>query len=411
MGRLLNTRALVVATVVLLLAATFFLVRTDDKRLTVTAYLPQAVAVYEQTPVKILGVKVGEVTEVEPAGDSVRVEMEYAAKYEVPKDAKAVVIKPGLVSSRFIQLTPAYTGGPVMKDGAVIPLSHTDVPVKLDRIYESLKTLAQTLGPNGVNKNGTLNHLLSVAADALDGKGRLGNRALKKLSRAAQTIGSNTGELFDTVEQLAQFTEVLAKNDSLVRAFLKDLAEVSKQLSQERVELRKALAEVAGAVREVRNFVRSNRAGITEAVERLTKTMKTIASERKSLDTTLRVAPVAIGNLQLAFNAETGTIGSRITLGPNIADLDGFLCRLVQRMTMSKGLTNLACTLFSTLLEAGQPGGGQLTLSKLKQRLRHPKQAMAVVREGGLDPRIPSQPRFAPTTNGTLTTLIGGRER
>ena len=45
----------------------------------------------------------------------------YDARYKVPADAKAAILSPTLVTSRAIQLTPAYTGGPVMADDAVIP--------------------------------------------------------------------------------------------------------------------------------------------------------------------------------------------------------------------------------------------------------------------------------------------------
>ena len=41
-------------------------------------------------------------------------------------------MSPTLVTSRAIQLTPAYTGGPVMADNAVIPQDRTAVPVEFD---------------------------------------------------------------------------------------------------------------------------------------------------------------------------------------------------------------------------------------------------------------------------------------
>ena len=61
---------------------------------------------------RILGVAVGKVTEVTPKGDKVEVEFEFDGKYKVPADAKAAVVAPSLVSDRYVQLLPAYTGGP-----------------------------------------------------------------------------------------------------------------------------------------------------------------------------------------------------------------------------------------------------------------------------------------------------------
>ena len=129
-----------------------------------------------------------------------------------------------------------------MASGADIPLPDTGVPVELDRIYASLEDLTVALGPNGVNKDGTLDHTLAAAREAFEGNGALGNEMIRNLSEAAVTFGEGSGDLFDTVSSLAEFTEVLAQNDAVVRAFMKDLAAVSAALADEREELTAALA-------------------------------------------------------------------------------------------------------------------------------------------------------------------------
>ena len=127
---------------------------------------------------------------------------------------------------------------------------------------------------------------------------------IRNLSEAAETFGEGSGDLFDTVSSLARFTEVLAKNDAVVRAFMQDLAAVSAALADERDELTAALASVADAVGVVEAFVRDNRKALVTDVEKLTRVMKTINSEKDSIDTALTVAPVAIGNLVLAYDHE-----------------------------------------------------------------------------------------------------------
>ncbi|MDF1601959.1 MCE family protein [Nocardioides sp. YIM 152315] len=330
----------------------FFAIGDDTETKSVTAHFPRAVSIYPGSDVRILGVNIGEVTEVVPEGNSVRVDIAYDAAYDVPSDAKAVIVTPTLVADRFVQLTPAIgEGDEVMADGADIPLPDTGVPVELDRIYASLRDLSQALGPNGVNKDGTLDHVLEAGAHALDGKGELGNDMLEQLSAAAETFGKGSGPLFETVTQLATVTSTLAENDGLVRAFVKDLAGVSAQLSGERTEIRQALASVADAVGTVKTFVGKNRDALVTDIEKLTRVMQTINSEKSSLDTALRVAPTAIGNLALAFNNQTGTIGSRIGLSGNVWDADRLLCAIVQNASIGRGLANLACGLFKTLLE------------------------------------------------------------
>lgn len=394
-----NGRALAVAAAVVLLAATYFVaLRDGTETKTVSAHFPRAVSIYQGSDVRILGVDIGRVTAVTPEGNSVRVDMEYDAQYRVPADAKAVIVTPTLVADRFVQLTPAFADGDqVMADGADIALPDTAVPVELDRIYASLRDLSEALGPNGVNKDGTLDHVLRAGAHALGGKGRLGNQMLTQLAAAAQTFGEGAGPLFDTVSQLAEFTTTLAQNDRFVRAFIRDLAGVSSQLADERTEIQGALAAVADSVGTVKTFVRDNRQALVADVERLTRVMKTIASEKDSIDTALRIAPVAIGNLSLAYNSKSGTIGSRIGISGNVWDADGFLCAVVQQSSLPRASKDLACTLFKQLLE---PVEGQLPTIP-----PGPGRARAAGRGTEAD-RV--QRQYAATGEGSLGALMGG---
>jgi phospholipid/cholesterol/gamma-HCH transport system substrate-binding protein len=403
-----NGRAAVVAVAVLLLAATFFFVRQPEETKTVTAHFPRAVSVYKGTDVRVLGVNVGRVTAVIPEGNSVRVEMEYDADVDIPKDAKAVVVTPTLVADRFVQLSPVYTDGPVLRSGADIPLPDTGVPVELDRIYASIRTLAEALGPNGVNKDGTLNHLLEAGAHALDGQGQRGNDMLRQLSAAAATFGQGAGPLFDTVEELAQFTDTLATNDKLVRAFIKDLAGVSSSLVTERVEIQKALHAVATSVGTVKNFVHDNRQALVTDLAELTNVLKTINSERDSLDAGLDVAPVAMDNLVLAYNTPSGTIGSRIGVQGQQWDADGFLCAVVQQSSMPQVSKDLACSIFKQLLE---PVESQIPPPQpQKQAGRVGDSADTSQSRPSDDAEVASrtQARYAPDDTPSLDEMLGG---
>ena len=367
-GRVL--RGLLIPLVLLLVAVGFLVTRGegDEEDKTVTAHFPRAVSVYVGTDVRILGVSVGKVTSVTPEGESVRVEMSYEGKYDVPADAQAVVVTPTLVADRFVQLTPVYTKGDTMADGADIPLERSAVPVELDRIYKSLQDLSVTLGPNGVNADGTLDNLLRAGAGALDGQGERANRMLRELSEAATTFGDGSSDLFETVTQLATFTTTLSRSDRLVRAFIADLAGVSEQLAGERGEIQRLLGSVADAVGVVEGFVRDNRSALTTDVRKLSSILKTIDSERTNLDKALKIAPVAMGNLFLAYNVETGTVGSRIGVKQNVWDLDGFLCAVVESDPgVPKALKGPACRIFKALIEPvtsnlplDPPSGGPL---------------------------------------------------
>lgn len=196
----------------------------------VTAYFPRTVGIHPGSDVRVLGVRVGEVGKITPEGGRVRVELEYEPGRRIPADAQAAIINSSVVSDRYVQLLPVYRGGPAMKDGAVIPLSRTAVPVELDRVFDSLHTTAEALGPKGANADGSLSRLLGVSADNLDGQGAKLHQTVEDLSLAVTTLSDGRQDLFGTVRNLQVFTAALAADDRNVRSFNDSLAQVADQL-------------------------------------------------------------------------------------------------------------------------------------------------------------------------------------
>ena len=116
---------------------------------------------------------------------------------------------------------------------------------------------------------------------------------------------------------------------------------------------------MARAVGTVREFVHGNRAALVTDLEKLTRVMKNINSERGSIDDALQVAPLALGNLAVAFNNQTGSIGSRIGVNGTFGDLDGFLCSIVMQSGMPRASKDLACKIFKQIEPVENQAGKQ----------------------------------------------------
>ncbi len=384
-------KAAVVGLVLLLGLGAYLVLRGESQSRTVTAHFSRAVQIYDNTEVRILGVPVGKVTAVVPEGSTVRVDMEYDAEYDVPADAQAVIITPTLTADRFIQLTPAYTSGAKLEDGADIEVQDTGTPIELDRIYRSLADLTRALGPNGVNRNGTLDNVLGAGAQLLDGQGRKANRTIVNMSRAVETFADGSGELFDSVAALDEFTRALAANDQAVGRFMGDLGQVSQQLAGEKQELAAALGNLAGVLGKVERFVKGNRELLTSDVADLAEILKVVAGERKALEAVLDVGPAAMGNLAIAFDPKSGTIGSRLNFQGNVQDLDNFLCMLVRNGQVPS--SDQACALFKQLL------------TPFEQQLQLPISAPGAQGAGG----GATQVRYGNARPaGSLSELLGG---
>lgn len=396
----------VAALVVVGLVAAAFVWWPRGEKVTVTGDFARAVGLFPGSDVRVLGVRVGKVTAVEPRGEVVRVTFEVDDGVKVPANAQAAVVAPSLVSDRYVQLLPAYTSGAVMEDGAKIPRERTAVPVELDRISQSLDDLMVALGPEGANKEGALTRVLDTGARNLKGNGQNLHDMNRGLSQAVQTFAEGRGDLFATVKNLETFTGMLATNDAQVRRLNKDLSLVSDQLDGERDDLEAALKNLAVALNEISSFVKDNRAVLTEDIDQLTGLTTAVAAKRDALATTLDNAPVALSNLQLAYNAGSGTLDTR----SNMEGLDDpalILCSLITGPT-GTGNSDLCANLQQLIPKGGLPVPGLLNLpglSSIPSALAVPQAAAA------LAPASKAVPAKAPTTDvairGADATLGG----
>ena len=314
----------------ILVAGVVVAMRFDERnQMTVTAHFTRSVGLYPGSSVRVLGVKIGTVTDITPEGESVRVTMRLPRDTKVPADARAVIIPPSLVSDRYVQFVPPYTSGPLLEDGADIALGRTRTVAELDDILLSVDRLLVALGPKGANKDGALSELINVGADTLDGNGKKLNSALTDLSGAITTLAGSRDDLGGVITNLAEFTHTLATNDAQVRALTTDLASVAEQLAGERKALEQALKNLSIALGEVASLVRTNKGSLGRDIDTLAKVTQTVIANKQSLVEVLDTTPLVFANLVEVFNPERETLDIRNNNGQSEDPYSIFVCQLL----------------------------------------------------------------------------------
>ena len=345
---------LVLLALVVVGIVTFFLSGGQEK--TLTAEFPRTVSIYQGSDVRVLGVPVGKIDSVTPSGTDVIVTMHYDADVQIPENAKAVIVSPSIVGDRFVQLTPAYSGGPVLASGSTLTQDRTAVPLELDQIYSSLDDLTVALGPNGANKKGALTDLLDTTAQNFGGQGAKFHRTIENFSRLSGTLADNKDQLFGSVRELEGFVHTLARNDQTVRSFNTSLAQVSQMLKGERGDLAASLQNLGTAMRQVSGFVRDNRELLGKNITGLDRITQILVKQRGALAETLRDAPLALNNLLLTYNPQAGTLDTRANLGEIghqiQSDPATFLCGILDQSNQG----GQACNAVQQILGKGRPG-------------------------------------------------------
>lgn len=352
---LLRKRTVVVAIVLAVLAAVItLLVSRGPGTMHITAYFSSSVGVYPGSEVRLMGVPIGKVDSVTPQPGDVRIDMSYDAAYRLPANAGAVIISPSLVSDRFVQLTPTYSGtGPTLQNGAVISLSRTRVPIELDQIYAVTNQLLTALGPHGANDRGAVSNLTKIAAKNLGGEGASLGELIDNLAGAGSTLNGSSNDFFATVSHLSNFTQTLAANDQSVRAFDSRMADVAAFLASERGELSLALQNLASAFGTVDTFVTDNQALLRVNVVKLATITNTLADQRTALDQLLRILPVAASNMARAWDPVNQSIRARSNEAELTKNINGVLCDAIQRAGVAQ--PTALCNLLGQLVRGVTP--------------------------------------------------------
>ncbi len=354
----------------LIVAGAVMLTGRDGTRY-VTVDFKQANSLYKGSDVRILGVPVGTVESMTPKGDVVRVKIAYEGKYKLPNEVKAAIVSPSIVGDRFVQLSPAYDGGAVLPDNAVLGIERSVVPLELDEIYSSLDDLSVALGPDGANKDGSLSTLIDNSAKSLDGQGEQLNETIKNFSKLSQTLSNNKDELFGSLEEVQTFVAMLKKNDASVRAFNDSTAKVSTVLEGEREDLAATLKALGLALNDVRSLVKDNRGALRADVDDLTSISEVLVDNQDSLEETIKAAPTALSNVGFTYNEKYGTLDTRADLLGAISpggstDPKDLLCAVLGETPGSGGVCDtLGDTLPLSALSSGKLPTDKLPADKL----------------------------------------------
>ncbi|MGE2730156.1 MCE family protein [Mycolicibacterium vaccae] len=307
------------------------LVRTTDKvnRVNVVAYFENSNGIYVGDDVRVLGVPVGQIVAIEPEPERVKISFWYDARYEVPADAKAAILSPALVTSRAIQLTPAYTGGPVMTDNAVIGQKRTAVPVEWDQVRQQLQRLSETLQPTEPGGVSPLGSAINTTADNLRGQGADIRETVRKLSQAVSALGDHSTDVFSTVKNLAVLVSALQDSTTLMRQLNQNLASVTGLLADEPGEVARAVGDLDAAVGEVQSFVAENRETLGTTSDKLAGVTTALHESLDDIKQFLHVAPTTFQNYVNIWQPAQGAISS-VPMINNFANPIQFLCGAVQ---------------------------------------------------------------------------------
>lgn len=234
-----------------------------------------------QSVVKLAGVQVGTVTDVERSGgDRALVEMKLAdGTLDKIGTAPSANVRPTLVlgGTYYVELVRGGRDG-ATAEGATIPVEHTSVPVELDKVLSAVTPASRAV-------RGTIASL----DEAFDRTGRRAARDLittapQALEPAADVLDAAAGtnprsDLTDLVTGLQHTADALTRDRGQLTGIIDGLATTTTALADERAALSSTIAQGPETVR----VTRAGLADLDATLDRLRTTAEDFRPAAQSL--------------------------------------------------------------------------------------------------------------------------------
>ncbi|WP_071286790.1 MCE family protein [Mycolicibacterium llatzerense] len=333
--------AAVVVAVVAVVGAIVAVPKFWHRDIRVTAHFQDAVGLYPGNAVSVLGMQVGRVGTVENKGGYVEVTMDIDRKIPVPSDVVAATVSASILTDRHIELTPAYTSGPKLRDGDLIGLGNTRTPVEFDRTLAMMDKLGTALRGDA-NGGGPLGDLVNLGSQISSGNSDQIKSTLTKLSEALK-VGADGGaktekNLQEIIRSVSDLTQSAADNDAAIRSFGANLHQLSDILADQNLGSGRTGAKANEILQQVSGLLDRHRDQLKGAFGDLNTLANSLSDNKRELTETIDVLPLTLDNLYNILDPVGGSVRAHLVTDKVVINsgLNKELCNLM-------GIKQLGC--------------------------------------------------------------------
>ncbi|MBT2543231.1 MCE family protein [Streptomyces sp. ISL-44] len=205
--------------------------------------------------VKLRGLLVGEVREVEADGEKATLSLALRPEHVplIPADVHARLLPKTLFGEKYVDLVaPQKPSVRHIRAGDVITQDRTTVGIELQRLMNDLLPLLRTVKP------GELNATLSAFADALEGRGdRIGDN-LTRLDDYLRRLNPHMPSLKEDIARFADVAEVYRDAAPDLLRILDNTLTTSRTLVEQKNQLASVLAHTATAANTTEGVLDEN---------------------------------------------------------------------------------------------------------------------------------------------------------
>lgn len=234
--------------------------------------------------VRIAGVKVGKVQDVDLDGDHVVVDFKVTEPASFGTQTAASVRMKTLLGQKYLALEPAGPGQ--LEQDSEIPLDRTVSSYDIVNAFSDLATTTERID------TGQLATSLSTLATEFKDSPEDVRAALDGLSRLSRTIASRDVELKKLLASANSVSGTVAERNQAIESIIKNADLLLVELEARREDIHTLFVNTSAMSQQVTGLVRDNRAQLKPALDQLTKVLAVLQEHEKDLgDTIAAMAP------------------------------------------------------------------------------------------------------------------------
>ncbi len=248
-----------------------------------------ATGVVNGDDVRVAGVKVGSVTDVEIV-DRTRALVTFDVDADVPVTlaTNAAIRYRNLVGQRYISLTQQVGDTTALEEDAVIDVRNTSPALDLTVLFNGFKPLFQALSPNDINQ------LSFEIVQVFQGEGGTLESLLASTASVTQTLADRDEVITDLIVNLDDVLDRVADRDEELSDLIITFKQLVKGLKQDRGPILDSLEQISALSEETASLVTGIRKPFTNDIKQLRRFADNINRNKGELDRALQVLPIKL---------------------------------------------------------------------------------------------------------------------
>ncbi|MFP5320987.1 MAG: MlaD family protein [Acidimicrobiia bacterium] len=237
--------------------------------------------------VKVAGVKVGRVTDIDVDREAGAVIVEWVVNegVEVGDGAGAEIALSSLLGAKEVRLVDADDGDVAMaelpEEQREIPLERTKTPFDLFELTREATEGVQELDTEDLNR------FFVDLADVTEGKRATVEDLLEGIQRLGAAVNDREQQFDDLLAQADRLSGTLADKDDELLTLLDSSQQILEVLVARRNDLALVLGESADTVAELDRLINANQAQIDAALDSLAPTLDVVSAQQDDIDRAL----------------------------------------------------------------------------------------------------------------------------